>query len=222
MFKKLFGKKKTSLNETMATELHTLSMEEVESCLLQQTTTYQRGTPIIIATNNQNDLLLIYYFENTFYIVKVVYENNNLNIICDYRKKSLLLEEFQYRITNHNVTATLKLMNEQVEFVVTPQIEYCGHGCKVYVNQEAFYGQFVACIDKYRENINVSAMMRKQESGYLELLEVVRCISDKDRIDIFCSLDEGQKVQAIQQIKECTGLKLGDCKKIADNPYMYL
>lgn len=199
-----------------------LSVNDIERCLLQQTTSYQRGTPVITATNKENELFLIYYYTNTFYIVKVAYENSKLNVKYDYRRKHMGLEGFQYRMTENGVTALLKLVNVQVEFMIQPKVDYQGCGCNVVADQTSLYKQFVSYLDTYRENINSFAASARKENGYMELLQCVRKIKDADKKDICKSLDDGNVVEAIRQIQTHTGLGLADCKKIAENPYMYL
>lgn len=199
-----------------------LSEDDLERCLLQQTTSYERGKAILAATNKENELFLIHYYDNTFFIVKTAYENNKLNVVCDYRRKSFILEEFQYHIYDNSATAMLKLLNTQVDFTVTPQIEYHGDGCELIRNQSAIYDEFVSYLDRYRENINSSAMMRRNENDYSDLTQATRKISHEERKAIFTLLDEGNQIEAIKQIQKLTGLGLADCKKIADSPYMYL
>lgn len=199
-----------------------MSVKETERCLLQQTTSYRRGTPIITATNEENDLFLIYYYPNTFYIVKVAYVNNKLSIMYDYRRKNPIFEEFQFKKTDNCVTAMLRFMNTQVTFIVQPKIDCRSYGYNTVLNQTPLYNQFVSYLDTYRENINSDAMLRRKENSYLDLLQSVRRISDTDKKTIFRMLDEGNSMEAIKKIQACTGLGLADCKKIADSPYMYL
>lgn len=236
--KNLFGNKKETMNqvqmqdmqETSTTTVPTsdtykkstrLSEEDLEQCLSQQTKSFQCGSAILVANGKENELFLIHYFSNTFFIVKVAYENNKLNVIYDYRRKSFLLEEFQYRIRKDGVTAMLKLMNSQVEFTVKPKVNYRGE-CEIIRNQSAMYDEFLGYLNTYRKNINVEAMNRRREKGYLELISAVCKISIPDRQVIFGLLDENKKNEAIKQIQEKTGLGLADCVKIAESPYMYL
>ena len=199
-----------------------LSVDDLERCMLQQTTSYRRGCPIILATNKENELFLIHYYPNTFYIFKVVYENDKLNVVYDYRRRNPVFEGFQYRIDQDSATATLKLRNAQVEFIVRPETNYHGSGCSAVGDQTPLYNQFVSYLDTYRENINSTVAMMRKETSYLELLQAARQISDDDKQKIFALLDKGDDLEAIRQIRDQTGLGLADCKKIADSPYMYL
>lgn len=199
-----------------------LGDSDFEKCLLQQTNSYSRGDAILVATSKENELFLINFYDNTFYIVKVAYENNRLNVVYDYRRKSFVLEEFQYRIRESSSTAMLKLMNSQVEFVVEPFVNYKDEKCTVVREQSGLYASFVSTLDTYRKNINESAMMRRNETGYAEVLQMIRSINADEKKKIWSMLDEGKKVEAIKVIQMNTGLGLADCKKIADNPYLYL
>ena len=221
------GYDKIVINESQAivedsTEDTVLSQEDIERCLLQQTTSYERDDPFITATNKENELFVIHFYDNTFYIVKVIYENDQLNVEHDYRRQNALLERFQYRIKRNNATAVLKLSNEDVEFIVQPKMDYQGSGYCVEVDQTDLYKEFVSYLDTYRDNINSSAAERKKETGYRELLQSAGEISDADKEEIWDLLDRDEKVMAIKLIQESTGLGLADCKKIADNPSMYL
>lgn len=236
--KNLFGNKKEAMNQVQMQDIQEtstttvpasdtykkstrLSEEDLEQCLSQQTTSFQCGSAILVAIGKEDELFLIHYFSNTFYIVKVAYENSKLNVIYDYRRKSFLLEEFQYRIMEDGVTAILKLTNSEVEFTVKAQVNYQGE-CEIVRNQVAMYEEFLANLDTYRKNINGAAMERRKEKGYLELISAVCKISIADRKVIFGLLDENRKNEAIKQIQQKTGLGLADCVKIAESPYMYL
>ena len=216
---------KDESNDTMnkkASNIHSLSVDDLEDCMLQQTTSYSRGCPIILATNKANDLFLIHYLNNTFFIVKVVYENGKLNIIYDYRRENPVMDEFQYCINANSVTATLKFFNTQVEFVVTPTTNYHGSGCMAVFDQRGLYNQFVSYLSIYRENINTATAMRRKDNSYLELYHTVSKMSNDSKRYIFDLLDKGDSLEAIKQIQKYSGLGLADCKKIAESPYMYL
>lgn len=90
------------------------------------------------------------------------------------------------------------------------------------INQTQLNKQFASNFDTYRENINPSAASARNENGCTELLQCVRKIKDEDKKVIWKLLDNGRFVEAIRQIQIHTGLGLADCKKIADNPHMYL
>lgn len=228
LIKKLFVNKGEEASKTVSSKSvmqeggPRLSADDLERCMLQQTTSYQRGCPIILATNKENELFLIHYYPNTFFIFKVVYENNKLNVVYDYRRRNPVFEGFQYQVNRDSAIATLKLRNAQVEFIVRPKTDYHGSGCSAVGDQTPLYNQFVSYLDTYRENINTTVAMRGKETSYLELLQAVRKISDDDKRNIFALLDKGDNMEAIKQIRERTGLGLADCKKIADSPYMYL
>lgn len=202
-------------------ENESLSDKDFIKCLSQQTNSYQRDSKILVATGKEEELFLVHYFDNTFYIVKVAFENEKLNVIYDYRRKSFLLEEFEYRIKEDGITARLKLANSEVEFTVKPQITYQGK-CEIIRNQASQYREFSSYLDTYRNNINSCAMERRNEKGYLELISVITKVSMEDRKAILALLEEKNKNEAIRKIQEKTGLGLSDCAKIADKPYMYL
>lgn len=229
MFKKLFSKwtnhnqnVKNYKSETAINNIEFLSPYEIERCLLQETTNYERNIPVVVATNKENELFLIYYYPNTFYIVKVAYTNNKLSVIHDYRRKSFVLEGFQYRKTDMGVMAALQLMKEQVEFVVQPKMDFSCFGCNVIFEQIPLYNQFVSYLNTYRKNINESAMMRKNENGYMDLVHSVEKMSEEEKKSILTLLDEGNSIEAMRQLQASTGLGLADCKKVTDNPYLYL
>lgn len=229
LFKKIFNNEeknntahKTAEAAPAQQNVHSLSVDDLERCMLQQTTSYKRGCPIILATNKENDLFLIHYFDNTFFIVKVVYENDKLNVVYDYRRKNPVMDEFWYRIDEKGVTATLKFLNDQVEFVVTPTTNYCGSGCRAMGDQTGLYNQFVSYLSTYRKNINSASAMRRNEKSYIELYQAAGKMSDENKRYVFDLLAKGNSTEAIKQIQKDTGLGLADCKKIADSPYMYL
>lgn len=213
---------KTDTFTTAQTANVKLSEADLERCLLQQTSSYQRGNAILAATGKENELFLIHYYDNTFFIVKVGFENNKLTVLYDYRRKSFVLEEFQYHICANYATAMLRLLNSQVEFTVKPQLEYYGNGCELIRNQSDIYDEFVGYLDTYRENINSSAMMRQKENDYSDITQKTREISHEERKAIFALLDDGMQIEAIRKIQQLTGLGLADCKKIADSPHFYL
>ncbi len=198
------------------------SMADVEKCLLQQTKTYQKGTPVVFATNRENELFFVYFFDNTFYIVKVEYANHAFRVVYDYRRMSFLLEEFQYCMLNPGVHARLRTMNAMVEFIVWPQMNYQGAGCTFSLDQSALYKRFVQYVDTYRMNINCSAAERKNDNGYLELFHAAREINAKDKERILDTVARGDINEAIRQIQASTGLGIADCKSIAETPYMFL
>ena len=198
-----------------------LTDKDFVKCLSQQTTSYERDSKILVATGKAEEVYLVNYFSNTFYIVKVAFQNGRLNVIYDYRRKSFLLEEFEYRIKEDGVTARLKLANSEVEFMIKPKITYQGE-CEIIRNQAPQYREFMAYLDTYRQNINSSAMERRNEKGYMELILAVSKVSRGDREVIFNLIEGNNKNEAIRKIQEKTGLGLADCAKIADSPYMYL
>ena len=216
-----FTSSNTKAKKKEYNESEILSENDFIKCLLQQTTSYQRGDKILVATGKEEELFLVYYFDNTFYIVKVAFVNGKLNVVYDYRRKSFLLEEFEYRIKEGEVTSRLKLANSEVEFTVKPKITYQGD-CEIIRNQTSQYKEFVVYLDTYRENINSCAMERRNEKGYRELILGITKISIPDRKAILTLIEEGNKNEAIKKIQEKTGLGLADCAKIADKPYMYL
>lgn len=202
-------------------ESERLTDKDFIKCLSQQTTSYERDSKFLVATGKAEELFLVNYFDNTFYIVKVAFTNGKLNVIYDYRRKSFLLEEFEYRIKGDEVTARLKLANSEVEFTVKPKITYQGE-CEIIRNQASQYEEFSYYLDTYRKNINSSAMERRNEKGYMELISAVTKISMADRKAIIALIEEKNKNEAIRKIQEKTGLGLADSAKIADKPYMYL
>lgn len=133
-----------------------------------------------------------------------------------------MLESFQYRNWGERVTATLKLRGIEVDFTLQPKFEYHGMGCMVSVNQTSLYLEFLDYIDVYREHINEAGAMLNNEMSYLDLLKNVQEISDEDKKSIWALLDKGDSLEVLRRIQSITGLGLADCKKIADNPYMYL
>lgn len=199
-----------------------LSGKDIEKCLIQQTTSYHRGEPFIIATNKEDELFFVHFYPNTFYIVKAAYENNKLNVKYDYRRKHFLLQGFQYRMLEDGVTAMLDLSDVQVEFIVHPKVNYRGSGCNIVVDQTELFEQFISYIDTYRDNINSFAESAQKKNDYSELLESARKIPEDDKKAIWKLLNDGNVPEAIRQIQAKTGLGLADCRKMAENPYMYL
>ncbi len=200
-----------------------LSAYEMERCLLQQTPYYQRGTPVIAGTNEMNEIFLIYYMPVTFYIVKVTSDKDNkLNVVCDYRRRSKVMESFEYKMTDDGISAKLKLVYDTVEFTVEPKLDCRPWGVNAYLNQAPLYNQFAGLIESYREKINTAAMMMKHENGYTDILQHTKKINDEDKQEIFKLLDAGNKAEAARLIQARSGLGIVDVMKVAENPYMYL
>lgn len=172
-FKDLITKWKADINgvgNATSKKIDFLSAYEMERCLLQQTPSYQRGTPVIAATNEKNELFLIYYMPVTFYIVKVTSDKDNkLNVVCDYRRRSKFVESFEYKMTDAGISAKLKLIYDTVEFTVEPKLDCRPWGVNAYLNQTPLYNQFAGLIESYREKINSAAMMMKNENGYTDI-----------------------------------------------------
>lgn len=215
------GDEMPSSGKVKAEEMQ-ISLKDAENCLLQQTTSYRRDYPILFASNDKNELLLVYYVSNTFYIAKAACEKGKLNISYDFRRKHPTLESFQYRNWRDRVTATLKLRGIEIDFTLQPKFQYHGMGCVVLIDQTSCYQQFLEYIDVCREHINEAGAMRKKETGYLDILKNVQKLSEEDKKEIWNLLDKEDSLEAIRRIQTGTGLGLADCKKIADNPYMYL
>ena len=65
------GYDKIVINESQAivedsTEDTVLSQEDIERCLLQQTTSYERDDPFITATNKENELFVIHFYDRKY------------------------------------------------------------------------------------------------------------------------------------------------------------
>lgn len=215
--------KNNASNASTEKKIDFLSAYEMERCLLQQTPSYQRGTPVIAATNEKNEIFLIYYMPITFYIVKVTSDKENkLTVVCDYRRKSKVVESFEYKMTDDGISAKLKLMYDTVEFTVGPKLDCRPWGVNAYLNQTPLYNQFAGFLESYREKINTTAMMMKNENGYTDIIQHTKKINDEDKKEIFKLLDAGHKAEAARLIQARSGLGIVDVMKVAENPYMYL
>lgn len=198
-----------------------MTEKDLETCLLQQTVSYRRGEPILVATGAENELFLIHYYSNTLYIMKVAYQNGKLNVIHDYRRKTLILQELLYNFNEQGVNAKLTFRVESVEFFVQPKVNCQVAGCKIVRDQEILYKQFASRLEAYRQTIRITEEMRTKKNGYTELADATRKISDEDKNEIH-NLLKNDNLEAIKLIQRTTGLGLADCKKIADNPHLYL
>ena len=199
------------------------SFKDVENCLLQQTTSYDRGTPFLFGSNDKNELFLIYFYPNTFFIVKVVCQNNKFNVVYDYRAKHELMENFDYHKKKNQINATLEFSNASVDFSVDANVSYAGSGCRFTCDQSAELEKFASYLDTYKHNIREGAKItNRKDAGYFELKKVMKDVPENDKIRIKQLLEMGHEIDAIKMIQKCSGLGLSECKKIADNFEKYL
>lgn len=206
-----------SRRDPFLTERFTIPYRAYTDCLLQQTTNYQSGEPYLICTDEENNIYLLNYYSNCFYIFRVSVVNGKINIINDYRKESVLLKDFQYKMDKDRVNIRFETGKARIDFSVSGHVDTAVGDYFVIRDQQIEYVEFCGYLDTYHNNICSAGEAVNEQLSDRELKKIFATLPPSDRERITSFAREGQLIKAIKACQDATGLGLFECKKIIDS-----